>query len=296
MIQIKNSLVLTISLLLIVVVAIAGFFYFQIKKTSKRLQTQVQIQPTPSMEAKDPTTKWKTYVNDKLGIEFKYPTGWSVPKELSQSINFNGQLIIVKGPFYDQGLQRDLNFDEYVVRNYGDETPRYDFNMNGLIGKRGLEKSVLNYKDIVVLAKDNKSTDIITISYIYDPKKEDGKVFGQILSTFKLLVNNLTTSIPADYQIPTNSTCSFSVAKNIFIALNIDTPSPKCSKIFSNQGLVLTNTTNKNVNLDFANINVQILPNNSYIFSEILLSSLAPGVHVITTSLYGEVGPELWVQ
>mgnify|MGYP001558259781 CR=1 FL=1 len=185
--QMKNPLVLIMSVLLVITVVIAGLFYFQIKKSSKELSKyQAQTSPTPSITP-DPTSNWKTYINDKFGVEFRYPIGWPVPKELLQSINFNGKLIIVKGPFYDQALQRDLNFDEYAVRSYGDETPRYDFNMNGLIGKRGLENSVSNYSNIVVLAKDNKSTDIITISYIYDPKKEDGKVFDQILSTFKFL-------------------------------------------------------------------------------------------------------------
>lgn len=74
--QIKNSLVLILSVLLIITVGIAGLFYFQIQKLSKEL-SKYQIQPSPSpATTTDPTANWKIYNDEKNGIEFKYPNTW----------------------------------------------------------------------------------------------------------------------------------------------------------------------------------------------------------------------------
>ena len=203
-----------LSVLIITTLGLIAYLFFQNQKLQKQVLNP-QVSPTiqiPSPTSKpsssisispDETAGWKTYINNKLGIEFMYPVEWSEPKESLQSINFNEKLVIVKSPFYDQILQRDLNFNEYSVRSYGDETPRHDFNIDGLIGKRGLEKSVSNYSDIIILAKNNKSTEIISITYIYNPKKEDGKLFNQILSTFKF-TDNTNVCVPT-YQVETNS-------------------------------------------------------------------------------------------
>ena len=205
--QSKPNYLKTIIFSIMGVLLVVSIIYLYLQ--NQKLQQQVlnsQVSPTissPTLTPKpsssisipsDEVKNWKTYTNYKLGIEFMYPIEWPVPKELSQStkteVNFDGKLIIIKGSFYDLTLQRDLNFDEYSVRSYGDETPRHDFNIDGLIGKRGLEKSVSNYLDIVILSKNNKSTEIISITYIYNPKKEDGKLFDQILSTFKFVDKN----------------------------------------------------------------------------------------------------------
>jgi len=205
--QSKPNYLKTIIFSIMGVLLVVSIIYLYLQ--NQKLQRQVLTPPvSPTIQAPLPTSKpstsinippdetagWKTYINNKLGIEFMYPVKWSVPKELSQStkteVNFDGKLIIIKGSFYDLILQRELTFDEYVIRNYGDETYRYDFNIDGLIGKRGLEKSVSNYSDIVILAKNNKSTEIISINYMYNPEKEDGKFFDQILSTFKFVDKN----------------------------------------------------------------------------------------------------------
>jgi len=75
--EVKNSLVLIMSILLIVTVAIAGLFYFQIQKLSKQLSKyQTQPSPTPSATP-DITVNWKTYSDPKGKYSFKYPSDWT---------------------------------------------------------------------------------------------------------------------------------------------------------------------------------------------------------------------------
>jgi len=121
-----------------------------------------------------------------------YPNNWLDPKESSSSattaLNFDDKLIIIKGTFSDILSLKPFTFDEYGIRSYGDETPRYDYNkIIGFVGKRGLEKSVTGYSDLVILAKDNNSTEITSILYHFNSQDEDGKLFNQILSTFKFI-------------------------------------------------------------------------------------------------------------
>lgn len=76
--EVKNSLVLILSILLIVTVAIAGLFYFQIQKLSKEL-SKYQTQPSPTPTATtDPTANWKTYKNSDYSFSFSYPPSYII--------------------------------------------------------------------------------------------------------------------------------------------------------------------------------------------------------------------------
>lgn len=186
------GLVFLFSILTLVLIGTTGFLYYQNQQLSRQIAI-LKATPTPSptqSPTQDPTYNWKTYTNQKLGLEFMYPNNWLDPKESSSStittLNFDDKLIILKGTFSDILSLRPFTFDEYVIRNYGDETPRYDYNkIIGFVGKRGLEKSVTGYSDLVILAKDNNSTEITSILYHFTSQDEDGKSFDQILSTFK---------------------------------------------------------------------------------------------------------------
>ncbi|MDP4011981.1 MAG: hypothetical protein Q8R00_00025, partial [Candidatus Nanoarchaeia archaeon] len=194
----SNFLIILLSVLLLLSVLIAGFFAYQTQKLVKEL-TILKTESIPTLEVTmeptiepvatdssevDPTANWKTYTDPNFS--FKYPIEWSAPKEQSKTINIDDKLIITKGPFYDLVLKRNLSFDEYVIRGYGDETFRYDYDkIIGFVGKRGLEKPITGNSDLIILAKDNNSTQITSILYKYKPQDEDGKLFDQILSTFK---------------------------------------------------------------------------------------------------------------
>lgn len=86
--EVKNSLVLIMSILLIIAVAIAGLFYFQIQKLSKEL-SKYQIQPSPTPTATtNPTANWKTYTNTQYKYSVKYPADYSVIETSSDYVRF----------------------------------------------------------------------------------------------------------------------------------------------------------------------------------------------------------------
>ena len=94
--QIKNSLVLIMSILLIITVVIAGLFYFQIQKLSKELskyQTQISPTPTPSSIVED----------EVLGLQINIccPCPTKVPRSL---IDTDGWVLYEKGKNYSQLL------------------------------------------------------------------------------------------------------------------------------------------------------------------------------------------------
>ncbi|HBC45160.1 TPA: hypothetical protein DCZ81_03275 [Candidatus Collierbacteria bacterium] len=186
-----------VSLALILFGILLGVLAARFLPTPKTTTTSTLPESTPTSE---PTATWKTYTNQKLGLEFMYPNSWLDPKESSSSaittLNFDDKLIILKGTFSDISSLRPFTFDEYVIRSYGDETPRYDYNeIVGFVGKRGLEKSVTGYSDLVILAKDNNSTEITSILYRFNLQDEDGKLFDQILSTLKFTVEGSSQEI-----------------------------------------------------------------------------------------------------
>ena len=97
--EVKNSLVLIMSVLLIVTVAIAGLFYFQIQKLSKELSKyQIQISPAPTATpaAGDKITAIQTTIC------------CSCPTKISRSlIGTDGWVIYKKGKDYTEYLPKD---------------------------------------------------------------------------------------------------------------------------------------------------------------------------------------------
>lgn len=67
---------------LVILVGIAGYFIF-VKKSGPVTQKQTSATsnipaPTPSPTLTEETTNWKTYRNEKYGIEFRYPSQWQL--------------------------------------------------------------------------------------------------------------------------------------------------------------------------------------------------------------------------
>jgi hypothetical protein len=133
--QVKNSLVLIMSILLIVAVAIAGLFYFQIQKLSKQLtenkSTVATSTPTPIQTSSPvPTLKpgWRKYINEKYNFEFTYPEKYKV---LTDSTNLYGWpkaiLLLYKGgQSYDMAVEVWDSEAEYKQK-YNSQT--YDFSV-----------------------------------------------------------------------------------------------------------------------------------------------------------------------
>ena len=93
----NNFLVVLLSILLIISVSITGFFAFQTQKLVKEL-TELKAQEkvvavattepvaTESSEV-DPTANWKMYTNKALGFELKYPSTFTIDKEMNDQYN-----------------------------------------------------------------------------------------------------------------------------------------------------------------------------------------------------------------
>lgn len=120
------------------------------------------------------------------------------------------------------------------------------------------------------------------------------------LSTFQFIpVSNppvLIPPIPADSQTPAAGTCNSLVGNTVSFSLNIDTPYPRCLRLYSGQHLTLVNGTENPISVKWATLDNMLAPHESFIVPDEVIAALQPGVHDITTSLYGGGGPEVWVQ
>jgi len=192
--EVKNSLVLIMSILLIVTVAIAGLFYFQIQKLSKEL-SKYQIQPssTPTATA-DPTADWKTYTNDEYRIEIKYYPE-STPYELVGNtetgqftylyqVNFGmNPLKSIYG--YSLVIRQKQTIENYRTELIGHITDKIDSEEDTTINGNTWKK--INYQMFL-------TTDYVpmTMAYINHSKYDfvvtaSALDIDQILSTFKFL-------------------------------------------------------------------------------------------------------------
>jgi hypothetical protein len=104
------------------------------------------------------------------------------------------------------------------------------------------------------------------------------------------------TLVPADAKTPAAGVCATVTGKVVTVTLNIDVPSPRCTIVNADQTLDLVNGTDRTINLNYATFKSPIYSHSGYSFPGNIGSFFAPGVHVITTSLYGGSGPEVWLQ
>lgn len=192
----NRFLILLVSILVLTSISLTTYFLYQNLQLKKQLNSSAQDSSVPSISpipSPDPTTDWKTYTNTKLDFELKYPKDWVSPVKNEkndksiQFINSNSKLTVFIGPHYDPILQRNLTFEEYSIKAFGDETKREDYNLKTLVGKKttviDIDKSIT---ESVILSKDNKSTVIINFSFKYSQNNpEEVKLFDQILSTFQ---------------------------------------------------------------------------------------------------------------
>jgi hypothetical protein len=174
--QIKNSLLLIMSVLLIVTVAIAGLFYFQIQKLSKELSKyQIQASPTPTATP-DPTANWKTYTSTQFGYSFNYPQSWSLNSENPTEVASVGL------DQYLHGVGKPSSGNVWFsVSNVA--TLEADNRSNQEVGPGATIVLITKYKQ-----KGGETFKLEGGYWENDPKPEEKKqIIDQILSTFKFL-------------------------------------------------------------------------------------------------------------
>lgn len=197
----NKKLIISILVLAVIVLAVSFWFWAQKQKNTQKPVEEVIVNQEQKNTDID-TSDWKTYRNEELGIEFKYPDDWNIYTEGDNYANLN----------WSQSKERP-GFQIMVRQNPGNSTV-FDF-YNGIKenkkiqGNEGLinwyEASYSNFKEIyidnikainfispvgieeltaVAIPKDNLIFEII----IRGPKEieKNGK-YETILSTFKFI-------------------------------------------------------------------------------------------------------------
>jgi hypothetical protein len=108
---------------------------------------------------------------------------------------------------------------------------------------------------------------------------------------------------PADSQRPAAGICDRVVGPLAVITANPDTPSPRCVIITGSQHVKVTNASDqlgqkgRAITVSFAGFpRREVAVGASTTFHQDLGRYLAPGVHTLHISLYGDGGPSIWLR
>lgn len=145
-----------------------------------------QLSPTASSSA-DPTAGWKTYVDPKNIISFKYPESYLIAsRPESQTVSFytDKKSMDYGGGYISFNITNtgtDVNIKSIEDRTNEKVVKKENVNINGYSGIK-LETKVLMGEDSIrnYLFLDNKNGGGLIVRYILDEN-----VFDQILSTFR---------------------------------------------------------------------------------------------------------------
>jgi hypothetical protein len=77
--------------------------------------------------------------------------------------------------------------------------------------------------------------------------------------------------------------------------LENDVPSPRCGRVLADQRLRVVNATSTTVIVTFHGTQYRFDPGAVLTFTTTFGSIWEPGVHVLSTSMYGGGGPEIWL-
>ncbi|MFZ2199980.1 MAG: hypothetical protein WAV40_04285 [Microgenomates group bacterium] len=196
------------ALLFLVTLGSGIFFFVKAESLSKQLSS-IKPSPTPSpIASSDPTSDWHTYTNNEYGFTIKYPLEAKIRTEQLPS---NDRMFIFaidspnavfdrmfKSGDYSFGIsiQTQKNFPEisdYLNfqkehNTYKEVIPTIINNVSGYkFGTDGYSTANFHYQGFIT-----KNDDLyITINYFTD---QDLKMFDQILSTFKFVDSNTSTT------------------------------------------------------------------------------------------------------
>ena len=157
---------------IIALAAVAGYFAFVKKsamvapqppiiQTVKPTATQTsnnQLNPTPQ----DETANWKTYRNERLGIQFEYPKSWSLKLDFDENLSLQENIRKAS----NNGIITNYKTDSFPIK-YGryqvpDDYFTIGFNIKDISSKAIVEKNLLadskcqSVKDAVIGSKQVK--------------------------------------------------------------------------------------------------------------------------------------------
>jgi hypothetical protein len=94
---------------------------------------------------------------------------------------------------------------------------------------------------------------------------------------------------------PAAGTCGSATGSVVEVVLNPDIPSPRCMRVTADQRLQVRNAAGETVTVTFAGFSVTLDDGETHRFNQPFGDYLAPGVHRVSASIYGESGAEIWL-
>lgn len=200
----SNFLVILLSVLLLFSISIAGFFAYQTQQLAKELQgirNEKLVNSEPTLEPVatentevESTSGWKTYTNKTLGFELKYPSIFTIDKEMNDQYNRatlfkNGnstfEVMLKDSKYFNRPLDEYYYMDnpDYTKSLLGGENANvylYDASKSSCVSGNGPSCPV-SYVVYVAQNGDN----LYHLGFFGDNKLSD--LESQILSTFKFI-------------------------------------------------------------------------------------------------------------
>jgi hypothetical protein len=94
---------------------------------------------------------------------------------------------------------------------------------------------------------------------------------------------------------PAAGTCGSAAGSVVEVVLNPDIPSPRCMEVTADQRLQVRNASGETVSVTFAGFSVTLDDGETHLFNQAFGDYLAPGVHRVSASIYGDSGAEIWL-
>jgi hypothetical protein len=98
---------------------------------------------------------------------------------------------------------------------------------------------------------------------------------------------------PPDSDQPASGICDPAAGDIVTVNINVDVPSPRCVKVTAHQRLQVVNVTEGPVQVQLAQFDAQLQPEQAQLFDAPFESYLAPGVHWLHVT--GGNSPEIWL-
>lgn len=175
--------------ILVMASVLSGALYFdKLKLPQPAVNSPIVTTPTPQSVPVDETANWKTYVNDRYGFSFEYPSIWVVKTGDSDSRQYGKYAFFYKtgekiDPSYmskrgNEQMTLNMTYEEFDTLKRRSNLPEFT-----VANKRALRLSTGVYILIDEKSKDVNSKNVLRI-FRY-PDEEN--YMEAILASFKLL-------------------------------------------------------------------------------------------------------------
>lgn len=195
----NNLVVILLSVFLVITLLISGYLFLQVQNLTKQL-AQLQAQPTPiplSTEipspTPDPTANWKTYKDENIKVQFKYPSNWKYEVINSKSnAGFNyTQITLAKTEYFDpipKGkplimITVSNTTDQNLLSVYQNTKITGDIKVDDIPAEVRQHNSASVDSKYITFTKGEQSFEIE--SSLHTQSAEQEIILNQILSTFK---------------------------------------------------------------------------------------------------------------